>query len=476
MIYEASESERDELEEKNYFEILGLEFDPPDNIKKIKTAFEDWKKKLTAEQNTTVDAQRLNEIKRELAMSNSIENMIADPAQLKIQANKLKNKRIEQLRNYIIILLGDDSGSTLQVTRAQMKKVSEKLHLNISTVETTYKKAGFEIKSPRTKTAIIKKLNEFFMSDNIMDDLRKNFDDFNSMTDFNRYPWAANVKNLYDLAFKIDRSETTPSSYKYMSAEELSNIFMIEAQQIAEPIPLWQSIKNILNIAQMQIFDCNENRYRYDHSLILETESMSKFFSDLKAAPDIFKRDDHFSKHCIKKIEENFSNFANHYELALSLYNKFAGLLNDPLKDPYESPTNPAETAFYVTCGNCQTSTQFRMREEAYFAKCPMCGENFFTDCPSCHEKIPSASNWCPHCKFSLAEMRNEIQKFPKYIIKADEILTQLESTKITDDKLHSANLLMDHVDKLIAEARTLKPESNELKSLEERNAKLRKA
>ena len=67
------------MEERNYFEMLGVEFDPPDNIKKIKAAFEDWKKRLTTEQNTAVDAQRLSEIKEDLAMSGSIENLIDNP-------------------------------------------------------------------------------------------------------------------------------------------------------------------------------------------------------------------------------------------------------------------------------------------------------------------------------------------------------------------------------------------------------------
>lgn len=459
-----------ELEDKNLFEILGVEFDPPDNIKKIKAVFEQWKKNLTAEQNTTVDAQRLNEVKRELSLSYEFEKLINDPANLKMQAASLKNKRVEQLKSYIILLC-DDDGSMRQVTRAQMKKVSEKLHLSLSTVESTYKKMSFEIKNPRNKTSIIKRLNEFFMSDNVMDDLRKNFDDFNMMTDFNRYPWAASVRNLYDLACKIDRSGTIASSYRYMNTGELSEIFRMEAQEIAEPIPLWQSIKNILNIAQMQIFDCNENRYRYDHSLHFETESMNKFFNDLKAAPEIFKRDDNFAEHCIERIEKNLPNVANKYELAISLYNKYAGLLNEP----YESPTNPAETNYFVECGNCHTSTQYKTREEAYFSKCPMCGENFFVDCPSCHKKIPSASKHCPHCQFSLEEMRNELQKFPKYLVNIEEYLIQLENTKITNDKLKSASLIIDHIDKLIAEARSIKPESSELKSFEERNAKLRK-
>ena len=136
-----------------------------------------------------------------------------------------------------------------------MKKVSEKLHLSLSTVEATYRQEGFEIKNPRNKTTIIKSLNEFFISDNVMGDLRKNFSDFKTTTDFKRYPWASSVNDLYELAAKLDKSVKKPNSYRYLSADELSEIFRLEAQQIAEPIPIWHSIKSILNIAQMQIFN-----------------------------------------------------------------------------------------------------------------------------------------------------------------------------------------------------------------------------
>ena len=154
--------------------MLGVEFDPPDNIKKIKAAFEDWKKRLTTEQNTTVDVQRLSEIKEDLAMSNYIATIIDNPKFRQIEAEKLKEQRVEQLRLYIDLLLGD-TGGTLQVTRAQMKKVSEKLRLSLSTVESTYKQKGFEIKTPRNKSYILKTLNDFFMSDSVMNELRKNF-------------------------------------------------------------------------------------------------------------------------------------------------------------------------------------------------------------------------------------------------------------------------------------------------------------
>ena len=74
------------LAKRNIFEMLGLEFDPPDNLKKIRAAYENWKKRLTAEQNTTVDSTRLAEIKAELEMDNYISQVIENPKLRQVEA------------------------------------------------------------------------------------------------------------------------------------------------------------------------------------------------------------------------------------------------------------------------------------------------------------------------------------------------------------------------------------------------------
>ena len=452
---------------KNIFEVLGVDFDPPDNIKKIKAAFEDWKKRLTVEQNTTVDAQRRNEIADEISSMNNIMTAMVDNPQFRqIQARELKEQRINQLREYIAIIR-KGAGGTLQVTRAQMKKVGEKLRLSISTVETTYKEEGFEIKNPRNKTSIVKLLNDFFMSDNVMDDLRKNFADFQTFTDFKRYPWAKDVNNLYELAYELDGRGANPQAYRTWSAEELSEIFRFEAQQTAGANQSWYAIKNILNIAQMQVFDSNENKYRYNHSVDLDP--LNEFFQKLKTAPEIFKRDNYFADQCINHIQEQngLRGVVNRYELAAALYNKYAGLLNDP----YESAENHNETVFYVSCDNCHTYTQFRTREAAQKAKCPACGESFYLECPNCHKLIPAASEECDYCKFKLGEMR----RLSDYIKQANEMLAIIEEAKTAgvDVQIINIQTLMTKVFELVAKARLVNASDLRLKSLEDRINKL---
>ena len=452
---------------KNFFEVLGLDFDPPDNIKKIKSAFEDWKKRLTVEQNTTVDAQRRNEIAGEIdSMNNIMTAMVDNPQFRQIQARELKEQRVNQLREYIAIIR-KGAGGTLQVTRAQMKNVGEKLRLGLPTVEATYKEEGFEIKNPRNKTSIIKLLNDFFMSDNVMNDLSKNFTDFQTFTDFKRYPWAKEVNNLYELAYELDGRGANAQAYRTWSIEELSEIFKFEEQQLAGGITYWNSIKNILSIAQNQVFDTNENKYRYNHSVDLE--SLNDFFRKIKTAPDIFKHDGYFADQCIKTIQDNnaLRGVINRYELAAALYNKYAGLLNDP----YESADNPNETVFYISCDNCHTYTQFRTREAAQKARCPACGEGFYSECPNCHKLIPSSSEECDYCKFKLGEVR----RLSDYIKQANEMLAIIEEAKTAgvDVQIINIQTLMTKVFELVAKARLVNANDPRLKSLEDRISKL---
>lgn len=444
--------------------MLGVEFDPPDNIRKIKIAFDQWKKRLTDEQNTTVDNARLAKIREELAMSDSIANIIDNPKLRSLEADDLKRRRVEQLRNYIDLLRGDTAG-TLVVTQAQMRRVREKLRLSLLTIEATYKEQGFEVKRPKTKATLIAALNKFFMSDDVMNEIAKNLADFNTVPDPRNYPWAARVHDLYDLAFHIERSEPNSDAYRQLSAKELSDIFKREAQRVASPVPVWHSIKALLNLAQMQVFNSDDNRYRYDHSIKLE--KLSKLFSDLKAAPDIFKRDPYFADNCISRIQNALPNFLT-YELAAALYNKAAGLLNDP----YESATNPNETMFSVFCGNCSTYAQFRTREAAENSVCPTCGQSFFIACPTCKRKLPASADRCPACGAPIAELHQlpqRIAEMNEYITAVKNAYQSVAEGRITfDEKFeHAINNLMDTLTQKLLDAKALKPGDPTLKKLE---------
>ena len=439
------------MAKRNIFEMLGLEFDPPDNVKKIRAAYESWRKRLTSEQNTTVDPTRLAEIRAELQMDEYIALMIDNPRFRQNEAESLKQQRTEDLRKYIGLMRGDTPG-TLLVNQTQIRHVREKLKLSQATIEATYREQGFEIKPNKTAQSILATLNGFFLPDSVMDELRKNLAAFQQVPDEKNFPWSASANNLYELAFYLDGSEPSADKYLQHNAEEMREIFRDAAKKFSAPIPQWQAIKTLLNLAQTQVFNSDTNRFKYNHSLIIEP--LKNFFAEIKAAPELFKRDRFFADHCIALIREKSSLFT--YELSCALYNKAAGLL----RDPYEATINSDENFFSVTCANCGATENFRTREEIESARCKICGENFFVECPKCGKKIPATSDHCAACKFSFAELKN----FSAYIDEANSMLDLVEKSRTADADVH---LVMSKIIELLAKAKLLKPESNELRKLE---------
>lgn len=442
------------MAKRNIFEMLGLEFDPPDNLKKIRAAYENWKKRLTAEQNTTVDSTRLAEIKAELEMDNYISQVIENPKLRQVEAESLKQSRIEQLRLYIDIQRGDTSG-TLQVNQSQIKKIKEKLKLSPVTIANTYKEQGFEVKPARTDKSIIDALNNFFIADSVLAELDKYFAEFQKVPDKQNYPWSSEVHNFYELAYYLEHKiEPSAEFYKRRDTDELCEIFKKEAKKISSPIPAWQSLKALLNLAETQIFNSDENRFKYDHSLKIET--LDTFFAKLKAAPDMFKHDKNFADNCINRIRRTFPNFLN-YELSAALYNKAAGILNDP----YESVDNAAENFFCVTCANCGAFENFRTHEEAERAACKVCGKNFFVECPKCGKKVPAVVKNCPSCDFSL----HELGRYNHYIDYMNAMLDLVNRGAKSESE--DVKPLMTEVIKVLARTKLIKPESIDIKKIE---------
>ena len=443
------------MPKQNIFEMLGLEFDPPDNVKKIRAAYDAWKKRLTSEQNTTVDPTRLAKIREELElqMDGYIARIINNPALRHKEAELLKQKRIEDLRIYIDIQRGETQGA-LQVNQSQIRQVRDKLKLSQATIEATYKEQGFEIKPLKTAQTILTTLNNFFLADSIMEELRKNFEMFQLVPDEKNFPWSSKVHNLYELAFYIEgQIEPSPDFYHRRSTEELREIFREAAKKFSAPIPQWQAIKSLLNLAQSQVFSNDDIRFKYEHSL--KIERLSGFLEQIKAAPEIFKRDSYFADNCIHKIINSCPNYFT-YEICAALYNKAAGLL----KNPYEATIDAGENSFCVTCANCGATENFRTRAEAQSAHCKICDANFYIECPNCHKKNPATAKNCTACEFSFIERKN----FNGYIAEMNSMLDSLEGARIADD---AVNLITKGIIELLAKARQLKPESPDLKKID---------
>ena len=314
------------MAKRNIFEMLGLEFDPPDNVKKIRA-----------------NALLSSKIFRMIIMSD-VKKFVKRWSTRGYEKGEAQPFWLSLLRDVFNIAEPGDTQGTLQVNQSQIRQIRDKLRLSPATIEATYKEQGFEVKPAKTAQKILATLNNFFLSDSIMEELRKNFAAFQLVPDEKNFPWSANVHDLYELAFYIENQiEPSPNFYRRRSTDDLKEIFRDEAKKYSAPIPQWQSIKALLNLAQTQVFNTDDSRFKYDHSIKIET--LNDFFAKIKAAPELFKRDNYFADNCINRIRRTFPNFLN-YELSAALYNKAAGLL----KNPYEATNGGGENSFCMTC------------------------------------------------------------------------------------------------------------------------------
>lgn len=380
------------MERKNYFELLGLSFDPPEpNEKKFQRLFSEkfaaWEKTTQDLVNNPNTPEQKAYYAAELALHDDILAVMGEKKTRNIEARALKDKKVGQLEQLLDIMLVGQSGSP-EVTGAQIRNVCIKLSLSQKTVEDVYQRKGFGIQKKATSI----NLNDAFLGTVVFNEIEGNLERLRALN-VPKYPWAAKVHDLYELAcYFTGGDDRSAGSYCRKRTTELYSIMEAGAAQLASDMSgPGHLLADLLHAGSKQVFCDEATRKKYDQSL--ERSKLKDFFLLLKTAPEDFKKDRFFAESCISHIQKYFPD----YTLALSLYNQEVGLA----KDPYE----PVEALIHVSCASCKTPAQFRTREEASNAKCSVCGTALYIDCPHCHKKVPRAADRCS-CGFLISEMQ----------------------------------------------------------------------
>lgn len=376
------------MERRNYFDMLELNFDPPEkNERRIQKALEEWKKQTEDALAGEQDGSRRKILSAELDLYGDMEKTLKDAKSRNAEARAKKEHCISQLEQLIDIMLMGQTG-TPEVTNAQIRNINIKLKLAPNTIENIYTKKGFVIQS-RAKTI---QLNEVFLSPAVSRTIVGRLEQLRSM-DIPKYPWTNGVRDLYDFAcYFSGGSKDDTESFHRKRTTELYSIMESGAMQFASDMsPQGHLLADLFTSGTTQVFDSEMNRKRYDQTL--EAEKLKDFFALLKTAPQDFKKDRYFAESCIRTIQKSFSDF----DLSLALYNREAGLL----QDPYE----PFEALIHVTCGTCKTPAEFRTHEEAEKGICPVCKAALYVECPKCHKKVPASADRCV-CGFHIIEMQ----------------------------------------------------------------------
>lgn len=411
------------MERKNYFELLGLDFDPPEkNDPKIKKAIAAWKQRTEDLLANETSASRRTALNEELSLHGDIVALMSDKTARGAEARALKEQRLAQLEKLIDIMLMGQSG-TPEVTNAQIRNVHLKLKLQPDTIESTYKKKGFVVQK-RNQTV---NLREVFLTTPIANKLKGSLDRLQTMT-FQQYDWTKKVQDLYDLAcYFSGGSDSDRQAYHKKRTADLKSIMEAGAAQYATDMSdQGHLMGDLFSTGKTQIFDSEASRKKYDNTR--QREKLSEFFSLLKSAPEDFKKDRFFAESCIRTIQAEFSD----YDLALTLYNNEAGLL----QDPYE----PIEALIHVTCPSCRHSSEFRTREQAVRGKCAVCGAPLYVECPKCKNKVPASADRCS-CGFLISEM----QFFDDYVKEALFALKEMNLSEASRQLENAENAYPGH-------------------------------
>ena len=408
---------------RNYFEMLGLDFDPPEkNDRKIQQAIAAWKKRTEDMLANETIATRRSALSAELDLHDNIVETLKDNKTRNVEAREIKEQRISQLEKLIDIMLIGQSG-TPEVTNAQIRNVHLKLKLSPKTIEDTYVKKGFVVQK-REKAV---NLNEAFLTTVVSGNISSKVEQLRAMS-IPKYPWTPNVFDLFDLAcYFSGGTESDAASFRRKKTTELYSIMEAGAVQLASDMSAQgHLLADLFTAGTTQVFDSETNRKKYEQSL--ERERLKGFFALLKVAPDDFKKDRYFAESCIKTIQKSFPDFY----LSLALYNQEACLM----QDPYE----PIEALIHVTCGSCKTPMEFRTYEEAEKGKCAACGAELYATCPKCHKKVPTAADWCS-CGFHISEM----QFFDEYFNAAQFALKEMDLAEARKQLSNAQNAYPGH-------------------------------
>ncbi|MBQ9082548.1 MAG: hypothetical protein IJY28_03500 [Clostridia bacterium] len=402
---------------RNYFEILGLPFDPAESNKsRIDAAITAWEQGVQKSMGQTGANKALQ---GELALKADMVTVMGTAATRNKEANDLKKARVTQLEQLLDILQLGEKG-TLEVTEAQIRSVGLKLGLQPQTVRPVYQKKNFVIQKPVRKLS----LNDITISKTIMDELESNLVKLRTMP-FTDMPWTGMVNDLFDFAcFYSGGQKSDLAAFRRRKTADLCAIMETGAVKKATDLSeQGHVLQNLFSKGKAQIFNSEDNRKKYEQTL--EKKKLDDFFRLLKQAPEIFKKDPYFAENCIRTIQKYFPD----YDTALALYNYEAGLM----QDPYE----PLNAMIRVTCGSCRTPMEFRTRQDAEKATCASCGAALYITCPACKKKAPAGADRCS-CGFQISEMLF----FDDYCRAAQ---TALDSLDITEARRQMENAKLAH-------------------------------
>ena len=386
------------------FDLISLPFDPPEKaVKKVSAAIDKVKKELSGTLGTSTQQLERDEINRKIAFLDSTSSAIFNkdsklkPAYEELADAKTKQE-IEKLTATVSLL--KQSGSRV-ITNGTIRIHRQKTRLSKEHVEEVFHDAGFTI----SEIDPLKDLPKFpTNADKIyaeLEALRKSKDPNPNGADLTL------ATDLYAFAAYLVGEPENAVEYRAKATPELAALLDGFAKKFATRNDnLGKLCASLATAAKSYVFNSEDNRQAYEAYLKYKTPALTQLFLSLGRVPKSNLLDPQFAEGCIKQISAVFGS----YEVALAIYNKEAGLKDEPYI--------PEKAIFHVKCNHCQNLAEFAdVKEAQKVNKCPHCGQALYKQCKKCQKDVLVSLDKCPECGFVFASAA----MFAKYFASAEQ-------------------------------------------------------
>jgi len=393
------------MAEYELFKILNLRFDPPERAsKKVHEAIE-VKRKIINDELAAGGTQpiRRDELNAMLNFLEEIERIIfTKDDKLTDEFTKLAHKRVDKemagLRATVALM---QKSGTHAVTAGTINTQKERTLLSKENIEQVYVSAGIEIKP-------IKRLKDFLSFPTNVDRLYKDIQALRKEKPLNGVDLSI-ITDLYSFAAFLCNDSENSVLYRNKTTPELQVLFAGFARKFnGSGDNYFHLCSEIVALVNTNVVISDVFRRAYDDFLLYKTPKLVELFEIMKEAPKQNKLDSKYAEICIKTISEVFGN----YDIALAIYNKEAGLEDDPY--------TPEKIRFYVLCSHCQTLLEFADINEAQnISKCKHCLNSLFKQCKNCKKNVLASQDKCPECGFIFVSTA----MFARYFAEAEQAL-----------------------------------------------------
>lgn len=380
------------MAELDLFDLTGLSFDPPEkSTRKVKAAIDKKIKDLGTSLTNESQQIKRNEITARMEFLKAVSEKIIASDGKKLNEGEylaLASQRVdsELKRLKSTALLMSQAGSSI-ISEGMIKFHRKERKLSEENVRKVFMDLGFSIVDidPLAAMPTFPKNAERTHSEIVA--LGRTKDPNPNGAD------TSVVTDLYAFAAYLEGEPENAALYRSKTTAELLGLFDSHAKRFAmRNDDLGKLCASLSTAAKTYVFNSDENRQAYENFLKYKSPSLTALFESMQGASKADLLDVKFAEPCIKRISEVFGN----YDTALAIYNREAGLKDDPYI--------PLKPVYHIKCEYCGQVSEFPSEEDAQKAnQCTNCKKELFKKCSKCGKLIPVSRDKCPHCGFFFA-------------------------------------------------------------------------